>query len=205
MKGLLIVMSGFSGAGKGTILKRLFEDYEDFVFSVSMTTRKPRIGEVEGKDYFFVSKERFEEEIAKDGLVEHATYCDNYYGTPKAYINEQLEQGKSVVLDIEVQGALQVMEKFPEAMTVFVVPPDTKVWLERLRGRGTETEEVIAKRVAQAKREVDFIDRYQYLIVNDNLDDAVRQMHDLVEAQKLATTNRQDFIKKISAELKNIQ
>ncbi len=203
MKGLLIVMSGFSGAGKGTILKRLLADYEDFTFSVSMTTRKPREGEVDGKDYFFVTKERFEEEIANDGLVEHASYCDNYYGTPRAYVDEQLEKGKSVVLDIEVQGALQVMEKFPDALTVFIVPPDTKVWLERLRGRGTETEEVIQKRVSQAKREVDFIDKYQYLIVNDDLDEAVRQMHDLVNAQKLATKNRQDAVLKISEELKN--
>lgn len=204
MDGLLIVMSGFSGAGKGTILKRLLEDYEDFTFSVSMTTRKPRPGEVDGKDYFFVTKERFLEEIQKNGLVEHAEYCDNYYGTPRAYVETQLKQGKSVVLDIEVQGALQVMEKFPDALTVFITPPDTKIWLERLRGRGTENEEVIQKRVAQAKREVNFIDRYQYLIVNDDLDAAVRQMHDLVDAQKLAVRNRKDFTDKICEELKNL-
>lgn len=204
MNGLLIVMSGFSGAGKGTLLKRLLSDYDDYAFSVSMTTRKPRNGEVDGKDYFFVTKERFEEEIEKGGLVEYASYCDNYYGTPKAYVDEQLKNGKSVILDIEVQGAMQIMEKFPEALTVFISPPDTKIWLERLRGRGTENEEVIQRRVQQAKSEINYIDKYQYLVINGDLDETVAKMHSLVEAQKLAIFNQQDFINKMSEELKNI-
>lgn len=204
MNGLLIVMSGFSGAGKGTLLKRLLNDYDDYAFSVSMTTRAPRVGEVDGKDYFFVTKERFEEEIEKGGLVEYASYCDNYYGTPKAYVDEQLQNGKSVILDIEVQGAMQIMEKFPNALTVFISPPDTKVWLERLRGRGTESEEVIQRRVQQAKKEINFIDRYEYLVINDDLDATVAKMHSLVEAQKLAISNQKDFVEKIGEELKNI-
>ena len=204
MDGLLIVMSGFSGAGKGTLLKRLLSDYDDMTFSVSMTTRSMRPGEVDGKDYFFVTRERFLEEIDKGGLIEHAEYCGNFYGTPKAYVEAQLKKGLSVILDIEVQGALQVMEKFPQALTVFVTPPDTKVWLERLRGRGTETEEVIQKRVLQAKKESEFIERYSYVVVNDDLDEAVKKMHDLINAQKLQTANNADFIENIREELKNI-
>ncbi len=204
MDGLLIILSGFSGAGKGTLLKKLLNDYDDYAFSVSMTTRSPRPGEVDGKDYFFVTREQFEETIKKDGLIEHATYCDNYYGTPKDYVYDRLKEGKSVLLDIEVQGALQVMEKYPEVVSVFICPPDAKVWLERLRNRGTESEEVIMRRVNQAKREADFIDRYDYVLINDDLEKAASELHGLIQAKRLATSNQTSFIEKITKEIKNI-
>ena len=204
MDGLLIILSGFSGAGKGTLLKKLLNDYDDYAFSVSMTTRAPRPGEVDGKDYFFVTKEQFEETIAKDGLIEHATYCNNYYGTPKDYVNEQLKKGKSVILDIEVQGAMQVLEKFPDAVSVFICPPNAKIWLERLRNRGTETEEVIMGRVATAKKEIKYIDRYEFLLINDDLDEAASKLHKLIQSKRLATKNQPEFVATITEEINNI-
>ncbi|MBR5896961.1 MAG: guanylate kinase, partial [Lachnospiraceae bacterium] len=164
MDGLLIVMSGFSGAGKGTLMKRLLADYDDFAFSVSMTTRAPREGEVNGREYFFVTREEFEKTIAEDGLVEYAQYVGNYYGTPKTYVEEQLKKGKNVILDIEVQGAMQIKEKFPDALMVFVIPPSIEVLLKRLRARGTESEEVIQRRITQAKTECTYMDRYEYIV-----------------------------------------
>ncbi len=204
MDGILIVMSGFSGAGKGTLLKRLLADYEDFAFSVSMTTRAPRVGEVDGKDYFFVTKEKFEETIAADGLYEHATYCNNYYGTPRAYVDEQLKKGKSVILDIEVQGAKQIKEKFPDTLMVFVTPPSIETLRSRLEGRGTETKEVIDTRINRAKEEVKWIDNYEYVVINDDLDTAVREMHDIIMAQKYQTKRLGGFISNIKNELENI-
>lgn len=203
MDGILIVMSGFSGAGKGTLLKRLLNDYDEFAFSVSMTTRGMRPGEVDGKDYFFVSRERFEEEVARDGLIEHAEYCGNFYGTPRAYVFEQLKKGKSVILDIEVQGALQIKEKIPEALMVFVTPPSIAELEHRLRSRGTETEEAIQKRLNQARIESEYIDRYEYLVINDDLDTAVKEMHDIVLAQRFQTERCQAMIDSLRTELKN--
>lgn len=203
MNGLLIVMSGFSGAGKGTILKRLMQDYDNYVFSVSMTTRNPREGEVDGKDYFFVTREAFEKTIKEQGLVEYAEYCGNYYGTPKAYVDEQLKKGKNVILDIEVQGAMQIKEKFEDALMVFITPPSIEVLVNRLRARGTESEEVIMKRVLQAKTESTKMDKYEYLVVNDDLDTAVKTLHGIVEAAKYSTSRRKDFIADIKSELNN--
>ena len=204
MDGLLIVISGFSGSGKGTILKRLLRDYDEYVFSVSMTTRAPRDGEVDGKDYFFVTREEFEKTIKEDGFVEYAEYCGNYYGTPKAYVEEQLKKGKSVILDIEVQGAMQIKEKFPDALMVFVAPPSIDVLLQRLRARGTETEEVIQKRLLRAKEEVERIDKYEYLVINDDLDTAVSELHQMAEAAKFSTKRLSKFMAKIKTELNNI-
>ena len=205
MNGLLIVMSGFSGAGKGTLMKRLLNDYEDYCFSVSMTTRAPREGEVDGKDYFFVTKEAFEKTISENGLVEYAKYCDNYYGTPKAYVDEQLKKGKNVILDIEVQGALQIKEKFPEALMVFITPPSIDVLVKRLRARGTETEEVIKKRINQAKEEALRMDKYEYLVINDDLDTAVKQLNSIVEAAKFSIKRNEKFMEEIRTELKEIK
>ncbi len=202
MDGLLIVMSGFSGAGKGTLMKRLLSDYEDYVFSVSMTTRAPREGEVNGKDYFFVTKEEFEKTISENGLVEYAQYVGNYYGTPKAYVEEQLKAGKNVILDIEVQGAMQIKEKFPDTLLLFVTPPSIEVLLQRLRARGTETEEVISKRIAQAKTESTYIDRYEYLVINDDLDTAVNAIHSMVTSAKYTMARRREFLNNIIEELK---
>lgn len=204
MDGLLIVMSGFSGAGKGTLMKRLMSDYEDYAFSVSMTTRAPREGEVDGKDYFFVSKETFEKAIEEGKFVEYACYCDNYYGTPYDYVNKQLKAGKNVILDIEVQGALQIKEKFPDSLMIYVLPPSVDTLLQRLHSRGTENDEVIAKRIAQAKKEVAFIDKYEYLVINDDLDTAVKEMHDMIMSARYAVSRRKDMIEEISGQLKNI-
>lgn len=204
MDGLLIVMSGFSGAGKGTLMKRLLNDYEDYVFSVSMTTRAPREGEVDGRDYFFVTKEEFEKAIEEDGFVEYATYVGNYYGTPKAYVTEQLKKGKNVILDIEVQGAMQIKEKFPDALMLFVIPPSIKVLLERLRKRGTEDEATIQRRITQAKTECTYMDKYEYIVINDDLDTAVQQMHAMVTSAKFTNSRRREFIKEIIEELKSI-
>ena len=204
MDGLLIVISGFSGAGKGTILKRLLRDYDEYVFSVSMTTRAPRDGEVNGKDYFFVTREEFEKAIKEDGFVEYAEYCGNYYGTPKAYVEEQLKNGKSVILDIEVQGAMQIKEKFPDTLLVFITPPSIAILRDRLEKRGTETKEVIDKRIARAKEESEWITKYEYIVINDDLDTAVKEMRDIVLAQRFETKRMKAFIDEIRQELKNI-
>ena len=201
MDGILIVMSGFSGAGKGTLLHRLLNDYDDFAFSVSMTTRSPREGEVDGKDYFFVTKEKFEEAIKDDLLYEHATYCDNYYGTPREYVDRQLKAGKSVILDIEVQGAMQIKEKFPDTLLVFVTPPSIAELKRRLEKRGTESAETINKRITRAKEESKWIDKYEYIVLNDDLDTAVKEMHDIVLAQRYQTKRCGAFIKEIQNEL----
>jgi guanylate kinase len=172
-KGILIVVSGFSGAGKGTLMKRLLSDYDNYALSISMTTRKPRDGEVHGREYFFTDKENFEKTIAENGLIEYATYCDNYYGTPREYVEKQLLAGKDVVLEIEIQGALKIKEKFPESLLLFVTPPSAKELERRLVGRGTETKDVIAKRLARAVEESEGIEAYDYIVVNDDLDECV--------------------------------
>ena len=160
-KGILIVVSGFSGAGKGTLMKQLVHSYDNYALSVSMTTRGPRPGEEEGREYFFVSREKFEETIAADGLIEYACYCENYYGTPREYVEKQLEKGRDVILEIEIQGALKVKEKFPTALLLFVMPPNAAELRRRLMGRGTESMEVIEKRLKRASEEAEGIEEYE--------------------------------------------
>lgn len=201
-KGVLIVVSGFSGAGKGTLMKRLLETYDNYALSVSMTTRSPREGEEEGVAYFFTDKEGFERCIAGDGLIEYAVYCDNYYGTPRAYVEEQLEAGKDVVLEIEIQGALKVKEKFPESLLLFVTPPSASELERRLIGRGTESAEVIRKRLARAYEESEGMEAYDYIVVNDDLERCVEEIHQLVDAARKAPVRRKSFIKEIREELK---
>lgn len=179
-KGLLIVISGFSGAGKGTLMKKLLEDYEQYALSISMTTRMPREGEVDGREYFFATREQFEDKIKQGGFIEHAQYCGNYYGTPKDYVEKQLEAGKDVILEIEIQGAMKVKEQFPDAVLLFVMPPSIAVLHQRLIGRGTETEEVIAERLQRAKEEAVGIEDYDYIIINDDLDTCVKELHELL-------------------------
>ena len=181
-KGLLIVISGFSGVGKGTLVKRLVESYDNYALSVSMTTRAPRDGEKDGVSYFFVDKETFEETIARDGLVEYASYVGNYYGTPKAWVEEQLESGRDVVLEIEVQGALKVKEKFPDALLLFLLPPSAAELKRRLEKRGTETAEVIAQRLKRAREEAEFIGSYDFIEVNDDLDACMGRINGIVAA-----------------------
>jgi len=200
-KGLLIVISGFSGAGKGTVVKRLLTDYDSYALSISMTTRKPREGEQDGVHYFFREKEEFEAKIAEEGFVEYAQYCGNYYGTPRAYVEEQLAAGKDVILEIEIQGALKIKEKFPEALLLFITPPSAKVLKERLVGRGTETMDVIDKRMARAFEESQGIEEYEYLVVNDDLSECVKKVHEIVKTAKYTPCRNIEFIEKVRKEL----
>ena len=169
-KGALIVISGFSGAGKGTLV---LSTYDRFALSISMTTRAPREGEVNGREYFFVTREEFDKTVAEGGLLEHATYVGNSYGTPKAYVEKMIAEGKDVILEIEVQGALQVKEIFPEAILLFITPPSIEVLRKRLIGRGTESEEVVNQRLSRAAVEVVLMDKYDYVVVNDDLDECM--------------------------------
>ena len=201
-EGTLIVVSGFSGAGKGTIMKALLERYDNYALSISATTRNPRPGEEEGKAYFFKTTEEFEKMIAKDDLIEYAMYVGNYYGTPKAYVEEQLCAGKDVILEIEIQGALKVKEKFPNTLLLFVTPPSAEELRKRLEGRGTETQEVIDGRMKRAIEEAEYMDQYDYLVVNDELDVCVEEMHHLIQGEHERCFRNQTFIENMKRELK---
>lgn len=202
-RGILIVISGFSGAGKGTLVKRLLEAHDNYALSISMTTRKPREGEEEGVHYFFTDKARFEEQIERGGLIEYAQYCGNYYGTPRAYVEERLSEGRNVILEIEIQGALKIKELFPESLLLFVTPPSAAELERRLKNRGTETQEAIARRLARASEESEGMEAYDYIVVNDDLEACVEELHRLVEAARRAPVRRQAFIKEIREELKS--
>ncbi len=202
--GILIVVSGFSGAGKGTLMKRLLEKYDTYSLSISMTTREPRLGETDGKEYFFVTKEQFEQKITENGLVEHAVYCDNYYGTPRNYVEEQLIKGKDVILEIEIQGALKVKEMFPDALLLFVMPPSIEELRRRLNGRGTETEEVIEKRLQRATEEAEDIEAYEYIVINDDLEVCVDEMHQMILASHNVPARNMKFIENMRNDLKDL-
>ena len=194
-RGILIVVSGFSGAGKGTLMKRLLEKYEErYALSVSATTRQPREGERDGIEYFFKTKEEFEKMIAKEELIEYARYVDNYYGTPRAYVEEQLEAGKDVILEIEIQGALKVKEKFPDTLLLFVTPPSAEELKSRLVGRGTETMDVIEFRMNRAKEEALEMDQYDYLII--------KEMHQIIQGEHRRSFRNAEFIEHMKEELK---
>lgn len=203
-KGVLIVVSGFSGAGKGTLMKELMKKYENYALSISMTTRGPRPGEEHGREYFFVTKEEFENHIKEDALVEYAQYVGNYYGTPKAYVEEQLNAGKDVILEIEIQGALKIKERFPEALLLFVMPPSAEELRRRLIGRGTEDIVVIEKRLQRANEEAEGIENYEYVIVNDVLEDCVKQMHQIIQSAKFAISRKKNSIEDIREDLKGL-
>lgn len=203
-KGILIVVSGFSGAGKGTLMKQLVHTYDDCALSISMTTRSPRPGEEEGKEYFFVSRQEFEEKIAQNGLIEHACYCDNYYGTPRDYVEKQLEKGKDVILEIEIQGALEIKRKYPTALLLFVMPPSAAELRKRLEGRGTESPEVIAKRLKRAGEEAEGIEQYDFLVINDKLEECVQQMHELIRAAHYAPLRNEEMIQNMRKELREL-
>ena len=175
-KGTLFVITGPSGAGKGTVLKEVFSALDGLYFSVSGTTRAPREGEVDGVHYHFMTRERFEELIANDRFLEYAQYNGNYYGTPLDPVEEHLEQGHDVILEIEVQGALQVKKRLPKAVTVFIAPPSFEELERRLRGRGTETEEVIQNRLAIARQECANMDEFRFIVVNDEVDAAADRL-----------------------------
>ena len=205
-KGILAVVSGFSGAGKGTLMKALLERYrEQYALSISATTRKPRAGEEHGREYFFLTKEEFCRMIDEDQLIEHACYVGNYYGTPKQYVFDQMAAGRDVILEIEIQGALKVKEKFPETLLLFVTPPSAGALESRLRGRGTETEEVIRDRLKRASEEAAYMEQYDYLLINDDLDICVEEMHRLIQAQHKRTSQSQAFIGQMKEELKSMR
>jgi guanylate kinase len=201
-KGILIVVSGFSGAGKGTVMKALLERYEQYALSVSATTRAPRPGEEEGKAYFFKSREAFEQMIADGELIEYANYVGNYYGTPKAYVEEQLSLGKDVILEIEIQGARKIRQQFPDAVLLFVTTKNADILKERLVGRGTETLEVIEQRLLRAVQESEGIEEYDYLVVNDELDQCVTEIHEIIESEHRKMTHNIDLVNKVREELK---
>ncbi|MDO4297645.1 MAG: guanylate kinase [Lachnospiraceae bacterium] len=201
-KGILVVVSGFSGVGKGTLMKLLTERYGHYALSISATTRTPREGEVDGREYFFKSRDEFETLIAEDRLIEYAEYCGNYYGTPRDYVEDQMEQGRDVVLEIEIQGALKVKQKYPETLLLFVMPPDAETLASRLRGRGSETEDVIHSRLARAVQEAEGVEQYDYMIINDVLDESVEKLHYLIESQHYKINRNLDFIEQIRSEVR---
>jgi guanylate kinase len=203
-KGIIIVVSGFSGAGKGTLMKELTSKYDNYALSVSATTRNPRPGEVNGREYFFVTNEEFEKLINENGLIEHAGYVDHYYGTPRKFVEDKLSQGIDVILEIEIQGALQIKEQYPEAVLLFIMPPSAAELKKRLTGRGTETEEVIAQRLQRAKEESVGIEKYDYIVVNDDLDECVEEVHDIISAAHMAPSRNLDFINTIRNELNEL-
>lgn len=203
-RGILVVVSGFSGAGKGTLMKELVGRYDNYALSVSMTTRQPRPEEVEGVSYFFVDKDTFEKTIGQDGLIEYARYLDNYYGTPRKWVEEQLESGRDVILEIEIQGALKVKEKFPETLLLFVMPPSAEELQRRLTGRGTETADVIRSRMERAVQESEGIENYDYILINDNLDECVEQMHDVILTAHRRPDQNKEFIDHLREELRSL-
>lgn len=200
-KGILIIVSGFSGAGKGTLVKKLLEEYDNYALSISATTRQPRPGEAEGREYFFLQKEEFEHKIAENGLIEYATYCDHYYGTPRAYVEQQLADGKDVILEIEIQGALKVKKQYEDAVLLFVTPPSAEELRRRLVGRGTETEAVIEQRMCRAAEEAKGIEAYDYIVINDDLQTCVRQVHEIITAAHNTPDRNREFIENIRTEL----
>ena len=168
-KGLLLVISGFSGAGKGTVMKEIMKKYDDYALSISATTRLPREGEVDGREYFFKTVEQFKQMINENKLIEYANYVGNYYGTPKEYVENHLEAGKNVILEIEIQGALNIKKLYPDAVLMFIMPPDAKELENRLRGRGTEDEKTVHARLMRAAEEAEGVEAYDYIVVNDDV------------------------------------
>ena len=194
-KGKLIVISGPSGAGKSTVVFKAIEGREDVCFSTSVTTRKPRPGEVDGREYFFVDPDRFKEMVENDELLEHAEYVANSYGTPRAYVEEKLEDGLNVLLDIEVQGARQIHEKMPDAVKIFIIPPSLEELEKRLKGRGTDTERAIEARLIRARQEYQEADFYDYLIINDDADKAAKELSAIILAEHCRFNDRMAYLK----------
>ncbi len=201
-QGILAVVSGFSGAGKGTVMKALLEKHQNYALSISATTREPREGERDGREYFFVTREKFEEMIREGELIEHAQYVNNYYGTPRQYVFQQMADGRDVILEIEIQGALKIKERFPEALLIFVMPPSADELKRRLVGRGTESMEVIDRRMRRAAEEAAGITSYDYILINDTLDACVEEMHQLIQTQHKKVSQNLDFIEQMQSELK---
>ena len=196
-KGRLIVISGPSGAGKSTVVFKAIEGREDMCFSTSVTTRKPRPGEVDGREYFFVDLDRFKEMVENDELLEHAEYVANSYGTPRKYVEDKLNGGMNVLLDIEVQGARQIKEKKPDAVLIFIIPPSMDELKRRLTSRGTDTERAIEARLIRARQEYAEADFYDYIIVNDDAEKAAKELSAIITAERCRAENRINFLKEV--------
>ncbi len=199
-KGVLAVISGFSGAGKGTIMKRLIKDYPYFL-SISATTRPPREGEQDGREYFFRSREEFEVMIKNNELIEWAEYVGNYYGTPRKAVEQQLAEGKDVLLEIEMQGGMLVKKQFPEALLLFVAPPSAEELKRRLIGRGTESPEEIVRRLQRAREEAPYMKQYDYIVVNEDLEEATDRVHQIIDMTHNRVDNCQEFVQSMEKEL----
>ncbi len=199
-KGNLIVISGFSGVGKGTVVKKLVEKY-GYSLSVSATTRAPREGEVDGREYYFKSVADFQNLIDYNGFIEWAMYVENYYGTPRKFVEDEMAKGNDVILEIEVQGAMNIKSQYPDAILIFIAAPDIATLKERLTGRGTESEEVIMKRLKRAKEESEDIGEYEYVVVNDDLDTCVDSVNSIIVRKKCLRENNIELIEELQKEL----
>lgn len=204
-RGILTVVSGFAGAGKGTLMKELINNYDCYALSVSATSRNPRPGEEEGVSYFFKTREQFEKMIRNDELLEHAEYVGNYYGTPKDFVWKKLDEGMDVILEIEIQGAMQIKKKYPDTLLIFVMPPSGIELKHRLEGRGTESEDVIEKRLKRAAQESEGIEGYDYIVVNDDIAECTKQMHEMIKAAHYRPSQQSDFIETVRKELRSIE
>ncbi|HBM76241.1 MAG TPA: guanylate kinase [Clostridiaceae bacterium] len=193
-RGLLIIISGPSGTGKGTLCKTLLKQNKDLNLSVSMTTRKPRKDEIEGKNYFFVDKATFQNMISNDGFLEYACVFDNYYGTPREYVEKMLSSGKDVILEIDIQGALKVKEKYSEGVFIFILPPSMEELKNRIKKRGSETEESFLKRFKMAYKEINYVSKYNYVVVNDEVKKAVKKLESIIVAEKCRVDRIKDSI-----------
>lgn len=198
--GFLLVLSGPSGSGKGTVSEALMKNNDDIIFSTSVTTRTPRPGEVNGENYFFATREEFEEMVEKDELLEHAFVHTNYYGTPKKFVFDEIEKGEIVLLEIDVQGALQIKRKYKEAVFIFLIPPTMDELRSRLVKRDTETEDEIETRYRNAFRELDFVGEYDYFVINDVIDNAVKDIETIIAAEKLRVKRHKNIKKEVQAE-----
>ena len=205
MKGLLTVISGFSGVGKGTLVKELLNRYpEDYVLSISATSRKMRPGEEEGVHYFYNTRETFRKMIREDAFLEYANYNGNFYGTPKKFVEEQLEQGRNVILEIEIQGGFQIKSHFPEAVLIYVIPPSAEELYKRLKNRNTETDEEIRNRLKRAIEEADAITQYDCVVVNDDFETCLNEMHETIKAKQALVDQHRATAKRLRSELEKI-
>ena len=199
-KGRLIVISGFSGSGKGTVVKKLVEKY-DYSLSISATTRAPREGEVDGREYYFKSVEEFKSLIDYNGLIEWAQYVENFYGTPRKFVEDEIKSGKNVILEIEVQGAMSIKSQYPDALLIFISTKDVETLHDRLVNRGSETEDVIRKRMQRAAEEAESMENYEFIVINDELDKCVDDIHSIVVSESCKKENRTDFLIDIKKQL----
>lgn len=199
-RGILLIVSGFAGSGKGTLMKALTSQYDNYALSISATTRNPRPGEEDGREYFFKTKEEFEKMIDNGELLEYANYVGNYYGTPLDYVDNMLASGKDVILEIEMQGAFLVKEKRPDALLIFVMPPNVEEIYNRLKKRGTEDEETILKRMRRGSEEALGIEKYDYIMINDDVDSCVARLHSIIQNSKCEAKRNADFLKDIQGQ-----